>query len=271
MGLGVIDTHAHLDMSAFNDDRDQVVERARAAGLAAIVTVGTDADSSSAAVALAARHDLVYAGVGLHPHDADKADEDLWRRLETLAAEPRVVAWGETGLDYYRDYAPRAGQREAFVRQIELAARTRLPLVVHSREATDETMELLARHGRDLTGVVMHCFSGDEELWRFSMDCGYLISVAGVLTFKNAEALRRVVRRTPLKRLMVETDCPYLAPAPRRGKRNEPALVVHVARALAELKGVAPEEAAEVTTATARRFFNLFNLPNGGEALCGDR
>jgi TatD DNase family protein len=254
---GLIDTHCHLDMlkaPAF------ALAEAREAGLEAVITIGIDLASSGAAVDLASEQGDVWAAVGIHPHEAAKVDDAALAELDALAAAPRVVAIGECGLDYYRDLAPRAAQGRAFVAQLELARRRRLPVVVHIREAADDALLILADHAEGLT-VILHCFSLVEQ----TEECiarGYYASFAGNLTYKTAEPLRAAAARLPHERLLVETDAPFLAPMPFRGKSNHPALVTHTASALAAVRGLSPAELAEVTTANARRVFGLA----GGEA-----
>jgi TatD DNase family protein len=252
----LVDSHCHLDML---DDPEGAVELAREGGIAAIVTIGIDLDTSRRAVGFAERFGDVSATVGLHPHAAGALDDALLGELEELAAHPRVVAVGECGLDFYRDLAPRDAQRRAFSAQIELARRTGLPLVVHVREAGDEAMEQLATEASDLT-VIMHCFS----LPHFVDECnarGYYASFAGNVTFKNAGDLRAAAARVREDRLLVETDAPFLTPVPNRGNSNTPAWVAYTAAVIADVRGWEAERVAEVTTANARR---VFALPEGG-------
>ena len=254
--MSLIDSHCHLEML---DDADAAVEQARAAGVEQVVSIGIDLPSSRQAVAFAGRLPGVYATVGLHPHEADRLDDTLLGELERLAADPRVVAVGECGLDFYRDLAPRDAQRRAFRAQIELARRAGLPLVVHVREAGDEAMAQLAAEADGLT-VVMHCFS----LPLYVEECnarGYYASFAGNLTFKNAGALRDAAARVREDRLMVETDAPFLSPVPERGKTNTPAWVVHTAAALAAVRGWDARHTAALTKANTQR---VFALPEGG-------
>jgi len=248
----LIDTHCHLDML---DAPALALAEARAAALAAVITIGTDLPSSRVALRFAHENDDVWATVAVHPHEAASFDEAALAGLDELAGDERVVAVGECGLDFYRDLSPRDAQRRAFVAQIELARRHSLPLVVHVREAGDEVLGLLAAHADGLT-VVMHCFALGDRV----DDCierGYYTSFAGNLTYKNAAALRAAALRLPADHLLIETDAPFLAPMPFRGKSNHPALVVHTARALAELRGWTLAQSAEVTTANARRVFGL--------------
>jgi TatD DNase family protein len=262
--LRLIDTHAHLDFDRFNADRPQVIDRARAAGVAAIVTIGTDLASSQAAVDLAGRYDDVYAAVGQHPHDAKRLDGTALAGLRELAGQPKVVAVGEIGLDFYRDLSPRDVQRRAFQAQLAWAARLGKPVVIHDRDAHDEVLAILRDWAAGLAHSplagrlgVLHTFSGDRAMAEQAIELGFYLSISGPVTYHNARQLPEVVRALPLDRLLVETDCPFLAPHPHRGKRNEPAYVRLVAERIAEIKGLAPAEVAETTTANAVRLFGL--------------
>jgi len=252
--MELTDTHAHLDFPQFDGDREEVIERALAAGVRRIINVGADLASSRRAVALAEAHPPIYAAVGVHPHDAKTLTDEALAELLGLARHPKVVAIGEIGLDFYRDLSPREAQRQAFERQLALARELGLPVIVHDRNAHAEVMDVLRRRG--LRGV-LHCFSGDPEMARQAIEMGFYISVAGPATFKNAKRLPEIVRQLPLERLLIETDCPYLAPHPHRGRRNEPAYVRLVAEAVADIKGLPLEEVARVTTANARALFGL--------------
>ena len=254
----LFDSHAHLDDKRFANDLDGVLARARAAGVGHIVTVGTDLESCAAAIALSgSRKDLISASVGIHPHDADKVDGDSLKRLSAMARMQGVVAVGESGLDYHYENSRRDAQKELFEFHIELALRLGLPLVVHCREAHEDCLAIIEnRKGENLRGVA-HCFSGGPaEADRF-LALGFDVSFAGTLTFPNARRLREVARIVPLDRVLVETDCPYLAPQPRRGKRNEPAFVAYVVSALADLRGATPDEVGEATGRNARRLFGV--------------
>jgi TatD DNase family protein len=257
-----VDSHAHIDGEAFDADRDEVVERARAAGVRAILNVGTGDPHGAEierAVSVAEQYEGVYAAVGVHPHDARLFDERAEQRVRELAANSgRVIAWGEIGLDYHYDNSPREVQREVFTRQLRLARALDLPVIIHSREADAETVEILrAEHGGAGRGGIMHCFGGGYEMAEGVLELGFMISFAGNVTFKNAGALRDVARRVPVERLLVETDCPFLTPVPFRGRRNEPARVVETARCLADLHGVEVSEFGRTTTGNFERFFNL--------------
>jgi len=251
----LMDTHAHIDGPRFDRDRPAVLQRARQAGLAAIICVGADLESSRRCVRLARAEPLVLAAVGVHPHDAASLDDVALEGLRGLAADDRVRAIGETGLDYYRNLSTPTLQRRAFRLQIRLAVDCRLPLVVHVRDAYPDALRLLAQEAPEDLTVVLHCFSGDEGVAAECDRRGYYLSLAGPLTYPGSETLRRVAASFPVDRLLVETDAPYLPPQERRGKRNEPALVAAVAQALAACR---PEPAAEVRWrlwANARRVF----------------
>jgi TatD DNase family protein len=257
-----VDSHAHIDGPEFDADRDEVVARARAAGVVAILNVGTGDPHGTdlqRAVSVAERYEGVYAAVGVHPHDARLFDERAAERVYELArSSERVIAWGEIGLDYHYDNSPREVQREVFARQLRLARELKLPVVIHSREADAETVEILkSEWGGAGRGGIMHCFGGGQEMAEGVLELGFMISFAGNVTFKKAEALREVARRVPVERLLVETDCPFLTPVPFRGRRNEPARVVETARFLADLHGIEAAEFGRLTTGNFRRFFNL--------------
>ena len=263
-----VDSHAHIDGEEFDADRGEVVARARAAGVVAILNVGTgDPHSGSLerAVRVAEEYENVFAAAGVHPHDARLFDDAAAERLQGIVTgSPRVVAWGEIGLDYHYDHSPRDVQREVFRRQLRLAREARLPVIIHSREADEDTVEILAEEwagaGR---GGVMHCFGGGRRMAERALELGFYVSFAGNVTFKKAEPLREVARIVPLDRLLVETDCPYLAPVPHRGRRNEPAYVADTARFLAELRGTAPEELGRATSENFARLFGVELKPVG--------
>jgi len=256
-GAALIDTHCHLDMSAYQADYDALLDRAMKAGVTRIITVGIDLESSRRAISLAEKCEGIYATVGVHPHNVADLGEADYAELEDLCRHPKVVAYGEIGLDYVKNYAPIALQKEHCGRQVELARKLRLPLVVHDREAHDDIMEMLEAAGPFPAGGVMHCFSGDAAFARRVLALGFDISIPGVVTFAKAEMLQEAVREIPLSSLVLETDGPFLAPAPYRGKRNEPRLLLFTAQKVAELKGIPLEEVARQTTMNAVRLFNL--------------
>lgn len=256
-GAYVIDSHAHIQGTEFDKDREEVLQRARDVGLTAIILIGTDLESSTQAVALAEQHDLLYATVGIHPHEAATIQKDTYHVVRRIAATPKVVGYGEIGLDYYYDHSPRDVQRKAFREQIRLGRELGLPLVIHSREAASDTLTILKEDGASDVGGVFHCFSGDPAMAREAMAMGFSISFSGVITFKNARTLLDVVKVVPLEKIMVETDSPYLTPHPHRGTRNEPAFVRYVVGKIAELKGVSPEEVARITSLNTTALFRL--------------
>lgn len=250
----LIDSHAHLDFSHFDGDRETVIERAREAGLVAILNVGTDLASSRAAVTLAEQHDFIYAAVGVHPHGAKTLTPEVLGELRELARHPRVVAVGEIGLDYYRDLSPRPVQRQAFADQLALATELALPVVVHSREAHDDV--LAALRGWDGTGV-LHSYSAGAGRLEEVLGLGFFIGISGPVTFPKAHRLRAVAAAVPLPRLLVETDCPYLTPVPYRGRRNEPAYVWYVVEAVARARSMSAGKVAQATADNARRLFGI--------------
>ncbi|HUX75745.1 MAG TPA: TatD family hydrolase [Anaerolineae bacterium] len=252
--MQLTDSHAHLDFPQFDADRDAVVERARGAGLVAILNVGADLPSSRAAVALADTYDFVYAAVGVHPHDAATVTLAVLDELRTLARHPKVVAVGEIGLDYYRDLSPRPVQRRAFADQLALAAELHLPVVVHSREAHDDVLAALQGWGG---AGVLHSYSAGPERLEEVLGLGFSIGISGPVTFRKADRLRAVAAAVPLERLLVETDCPYLTPVPYRGKRNEPAYVRYVVEAVARAQGVPAEAVAQATAVNAHSLFGV--------------
>ncbi len=245
---GIVDSHTHLDDSKFDSDRDEVIERARAAGVEHMMAIGTGDGPPDlrTALRLAERYTFVYATIGVHPHDASKATAESYAELRDLASHPKVLAVGEIGLDYHYDFSPRDVQRAVFIAQLQLAAESAKPIVIHTREAWSDTMSILREHWRG--AGIMHCFTGDEAQAREALDLGFHLSFGGVLTFPKADAVRQAARITPDDRLLVETDCPYLAPVPHRGKRNEPAFVVETVRRLAEVRGRTAEDISVLTT-----------------------
>ena len=257
-----VDSHAHIDGPEFDADREDIIQRAHAAGVSAILNVGTGDPHSGAfdrAIELGKSYQTVYTAIGTHPHDArfynDEAEEKT--RSLILSGE-RVVAWGEIGLDFHYDNSPRDVQVDVFRRQLRAARDLNLPVIIHTREAETETIEILKSDydGADRRGV-FHCFSGSEDLARRAIDQDFMISFSGIVTFKKAEELRNIARQVPLDHLLIETDCPYLTPVPHRGQRNEPAYVVEVARCLAGLHGLEIEELGHITTENFMRFFSL--------------
>jgi len=251
-----IDSHAHLEMEAFDRDRDAVLGRAAAAGVTAIITVGTTIPDCGKALELAQRNPMVYAAVGVHPHEAQGVDAGTYGALRVLAQHQKVVAIGEIGLDFFYEHSPREVQLRRFEEQLDLALELNLPVIIHDREAHAETLRILRKRKGGLRGV-LHCFSGDMAMARECLDLEFYISVAGPVTYRKSERLRAVAHEIPVERLLVETDAPYLSPQPWRGKRNEPAYVVETARCLAEIRGMPAGEMERLTEENTRRLFNL--------------
>jgi TatD DNase family protein len=257
MTVELFDTHAHLHFPEFDADFDDMMQRARGAGVRQMVTIGTDVETSRAALAIAERDPDVWASVGLHPHDAESGDDALYAELERLAASPRVVAIGEMGLDFFRNLSPRPVQEDALRRQLALARRVRKPALIHCRDAHAETLAILAAVGVADVGGIMHCFSGDVDVARHCLDLGLLVSLAGPVTYPNARALPEVARFVPADRLVVETDCPFLPPQPYRGKRNEPSYLPITAARVADLRKESLDELGPRMADNARRVFGL--------------
>ena len=257
--MNLTDSHAHLDAEDF-PDRDDVVARARAAGVGRIVAIGLwrRPGSFGDALELATRApDLFAATVGIHPHECARVPEEDWARHDALSRDPRIVAVGETGLDFHYDLSPRPDQERAFRRSLAAARAAGKPVVIHVREADDACLRVLREEGVPPAGGVVHCFTGDAAAARAYLDLGLFVSFAGVVTFRSADAVREAARIVPADRLLVETDCPFLAPVPHRGKRNEPAFVADTARKVAEVRGEDPEALARLTSENARRLFRL--------------
>lgn len=252
----LVDSHTHLEMEEFEEDRDDVVERARQAGIGLMITVGTNLALCNKALQVAARYPEVYVALGIHPHEVKDIDSGTYETLEELVKGEKVVAYGEIGLDFHYNLSPREIQITRFGEQLELAAACGLPVIIHNREAHKETLAMLEPWKGKMRGVI-HCFSGDREIARKFIDLGFSISIPGTVTFKKAEDLREVVQYIPLENLLVETDAPFLAPLPHRGKRNEPAFAAKTALKLAELKGLSYDVLAAATT---RNAFTLFGL-----------
>ncbi len=251
----LIDTHAHLDFPEFDRDRDEVVSRANKEGVGCIINVGSSLEGSKRSLELSRKYDCVYATAGIHPHEADKSGSKDEAALKELLRDDKVVAVGEIGLDYFKNFSKAQNQRRLFISLIKLAQESGLPLVVHSRNAEDDTLEIL-KEAMPLKAVV-HCFSGDGVFLKKCLDLGFFISFTCNITYKKADNLRELVRRVPLERLFLETDAPFLAPQEFRGKRNEPAYVKLLAAEIARLKGIGAEEVAGVTTENAKGFFKI--------------
>ena len=258
--MQIIDSHAHLEFPQFDEDRDAMLARARAAGVETLLAIGsgTGPDRLNAAIPFAEQHDWIYATVGIHPHEAKLATEEHFERLDELARHPRVIAWGEIGLDYFYDHSPREVQQLVFARQLEQARTAKLPIVIHCRDAWPDCLAILEQNWRPSgLGGIFHCFTGTPEDAKRGLDMGFVVSFAGNVTYPKMQHLRDVAREIPLDRLLTETDSPFLPPQSRRGKRNEPAFVVEVAQALANVRDLPAEEIAATTAANFRRFFRL--------------
>jgi TatD DNase family protein len=261
-----VDSHAHLDGKQFDTDREQVIERARAAGVRTMIAIGNGdgPPQLDAGVQLAEKYPFMYATIGIHPHEARLASDHAYSEMERLARHPKVIAWGEIGLDYYYDHSPRDTQKEVFVRQMELAGAAKLPIVIHCRpsenseNAWQDCLQLIEEQwAAKGIGGILHCFTGTWAHAKRALDMGFIVSFAGNMTFPKAQQIRDAALQVPLDRILIETDCPYLAPLPYRGKRNEPAYVIETARKLGELRGLSMEEAGELTS---RNFYNFFKI-----------
>jgi TatD DNase family protein len=271
--MNLTDSHAHVDVSDFDPDRDAMLERARAAGVRTILAIGNgpEIEKLGAAVPFAESHGWIYAAAGIHPHEARHATDAHYAELERLARHVRLIAWGEIGLDYHYDHSPRDVQARVFREQLALARAAKKPIIIHCREAWPDCLQILEQDWRSSgLGGIFHCFSGTVEEARQGIDLGFMISFAGNVTFPKAQNLRDVAREIPLDRLLIETDSPFLAPPPHRGRRNEPAYVAEVARTIGNVRDLPATEVAEVTSGTFRRFFGLdHSAHRGGETPGG--
>ena len=268
-----VDSHAHLDGKQFQADREQVIARARKAGIETIVAIGNGDGPGTldCGIQLAAKHDFIYATVGIHPHEAKLATDAAFAELTHLARRPKVIAWGEIGLDYFYHHSPRDAQQEVFMRQMELARTAKLPIVIHCRpsdhgeDAWDDCLSLISIHWRSSgLGGILHCFTGNWSHAERALDMGFMISFAGNVTFPKAQQIREAAKRVPMDRILIETDSPYLAPVPYRGKRNEPAFVLETARQIGELRGMTTEEVGQQTT---KNFHHFFSLPEKANSI----
>jgi TatD DNase family protein len=268
--MEIVDSHAHLEFPQFDEDRAAMLERARAAGITALLAIGsgTGPDRLNAAIPFAEEHDWIYATVGIHPYEAQLATEEHFARLDELARHPKVIGWGEMGLDYYYDHSPRDVQQQVFRRQLGQARAAKLPIIIHCRDAWADTLEIIDQDWRSSgLGGLIHCFTGTLEDARRGLDMGFMISFAGNVTYPKMQHLRDVARELPLDRLLTETDSPFLPPQGFRGKRNEPAHVVEVAKALASVRDLGQEEIAATTAENFRRFFRIADTV--GDAVGG--
>lgn len=261
----LIDSHCHLDSQEFDADRDEVIQRAFDAGVEQMIAIGTGngPPDLEAGVRLAEKYPAFYATAGIHPHDAGKAGPPDFKNLEALLANPKVVAVGEIGLDYHYDFSPRETQKAVFIEQMAIAAAASKPIVIHTREAWDDTLDLIEQHWtpHGIAGI-MHCFSGGPAEAQRALDLGFYLSFGGIVTFPKALNLQEAAKQAPRDRILIETDSPYLAPVPKRGKRNEPALLVHTARKLADLRSESFEELSRLTTTNLRRLLKLSASPS---------
>jgi len=251
------DTHAHIDSDQFENEQDEIVRRASGAGVTRFVNVGCNRESALRTLEYVDRYEGVYGAIGLHPHDADEYEDELLEDMRIWAAHPKILAIGEIGLDFHYDYSPRDTQREAMRRQIRLAKDLGMPILIHDREAHRECYDIITQERGWMCGGIYHCYSGAAEMAADIVKNGFYISFSGVVTFPNAVKLRKVAMSVPLDRLLIETDCPYLAPQPYRGKRNEPAYVAETGKALAELRGLSHEEMAAITWKNAHDAFRI--------------
>ena len=257
----LIDSHAHLDMFAVGDERDGVIERAREAGLVAIVTIGVDLHSSTESVRIAEAHDNIYTIIGIHPHDAKKVDDRALDGIRSLAKKKKVVGIGETGLDFYRNLSPQATQLKVFSDFLHLSGELKLPVVIHDRDAHNAVLDYLTAYRDSYVPGIIHCFSGDWEYAKVCMDLGFYISIAGPVTFPKSKTLHEVVKKLPADRILLETDSPFLTPVPYRGKQNEPAYIAHTAKAVAELRG---EDVRKVHADTTQNVRDVLGLDDVG-------
>jgi TatD DNase family protein len=254
----LVDSHAHLDDAQFDADRDEMLQRARDAGVAAILSIGVNINALDAAAKVAAQHDWIYHAAGVHPHEAKLASREHYETIQRLAEHPRFLAWGEIGLDYHYDHSPRDVQQRVFIEQLDLARAARLPIIIHCREAWPDCLQILDEHWRSSgLGGILHCFSGTLAEARQGIDMGFLVSFAANVTYPKAQNLRDIARELPLSALLTETDSPYLAPQPLRGRRNEPAHVATVAQTIGPVRNLPPVEFAAATSDNFRRFFHL--------------
>jgi len=295
----LIDTHCHLEMDEFSPDRDEVIKRAKDAGIEAIITIGSDLKGNIGGLELSKKYDSIYSSVGFHPHDAKDFSEEIFEKIKAWATEykiqesnpplppftkggrggitiselrtpnselnPKVVAIGEIGLDYHYDNSPREIQREVFIKQLQFAKEINFPVIIHSREAKRDTLEIIKESG--INKGVLHCFSGDIDMAERAMAMGFYISIAGPVTFKNARKPKEIAKMIPDDYLLIETDAPYLTPEPFRGRRNEPSYIVHTAKAIAELRGITLEDLSRITTINAKRLFKIGQMPEKGEIV----
>ncbi len=263
----IIDTHAHIDMDAFDDDRSEVIQRAKNTGIDYILNVGCDIESSLRSIELTERYDFIYGTAGIHPHDVKKIDYQTYDQLKELLAHPKMIALGEIGLDFFKNYSPPDQQKEHLRKQVELSRELQKPIIIHCRDANEDTIAILSDYfpkNPSARSGIFHCFSGNQELAERALEMGFYISFSGSVTFKKSDELRTIAKTIPADRLFVETDCPFLAPIPNRGKRNEPSYVIHTAQLIADIRGL---DIKDVQRTTSLNFFELFGI--GKEAKTG--
>ncbi len=266
MKLELIDSHCHLEMEAFDTDREEVINRANNANIKYIINPGSDREGNLKGLKLSGKHPQVYSAAGIHPHNAVTFDEALFNELSTWIKKPKVIAVGEIGLDYHYLNSPKGVQIDVFRQQIKLAQTAGLPVIVHSREAKNDTLRILREEITNSTGVI-HCFSGDAHMAKKAMELGFYISLAGPVTYKNATILRDIVKAIPDEFLLIETDAPYLSPVPMRGKRNEPSFVKHTAQAIADIRGITLNDLGRITTLNAKKLFRIGEITEQGEIV----
>ena len=256
--MNLIDTHAHLTSKEYDENLDSIIQNATTAGVSCIVTVGTDLDDSKKAIAIADKYDNIYASAGFHPHYANDVTSEALDEIASICRQDSAVAIGEIGLDYYYDIAPREIQRAVFIKQLEIAASAAMPVIIHTRESFDDAYQILRDYSSCIPNIVIHCFSEGMLEAEKCVEQGWYVSFTGVLTFAKAEKTRQAARAVPVERLMIETDCPYMSPAPmRKQKINEPALIVHIAAKLAEVKGLSKEDISSILTKNSEKFFRI--------------
>lgn len=261
----LIDNHAHLEMEEFKEDLEEVIKRASDASVEYIISAGSDIDSCRKTVELSKKFGLIYSAVGIHPHEAKSVSTDTLKSLKVLAGEEKVVAWGEIGLDYHYDNSPRDLQGSVFREQIQIARSLRLPIIIHTREAKEDTLTILKEENAGNIGGVFHCFSGDLDMARRAIDMGFFISFSGIISFPNARNIREIAKEIPIEKILIETDSPYLAPVPYRGRRNEPSYVRIVAEKLAEIKGLSFNDISRITSFNAKTLFGIGPIDNTGK------
>jgi TatD DNase family protein len=264
MGTELIDTHCHLEMSAFDSDRDEVIKRAAEENIKYIINIGSDREGNIKGLRVSEKYPTIFSAVGIHPHDAKRLDESLYNEIKDWIKKPKVLAVGEIGLDYHYLHSSKNAQIEAFRRQAAMAREAGLPIIVHSRDAKEDTIRVLREEASGIQGV-LHCFSGDADMAETALKMGFYISIAGPVTFKNAKNLQKIAGMIPDERLLIETDAPYLSPVPLRGKRNEPSFIRHTAQKLAEIRGVTIFDIARITVLNAKKLFNIGEISGKGE------